>query len=498
MSHTVFYRKYRPNSFTELIGQEAVATTLLQALKESKVSHAYLLCGPRGTGKTTIARLLAKGVNCLQLNNGEPCNQCENCNAIRDNAFPDIIEIDAASNRSIDDIRDLKEKVHFMPLQGKKKVYIIDEVHMLTKEAFNALLKTLEEPPAHVHFILATTERHKVPATIVSRTQNFTLKPLTEEKVIQLLDRVTQAEGINSEREAIKIIAQASEGGLRDALTLLEQCVLDKNLKVEHVINQLGFVRIAVIEKFVDIWQKGDAQAKLIYLQELEEQGILVDQFVKQATLYLRDRLHTSIQERDVNRNWYIKAIEALLDCEKQLSLSPLPILALELAYFSLEAITAVSTQPQHNRPDTPPSPERIEQTTPVAPSQPTPTPEIPVQQNHIEDSPPQTTSLRNSVDHDLQSQWQKHVKTLPPTLRLALFRSEIVKENGKFSIYVNSPFELAKVNTNAGILSIRELITNQLGENLDVEIKVKEDQPQALEMTSKVQSIFGSQPTTA
>lgn len=501
MSHTVFYRKYRPSNFSELVGQEAVATTLLQALREGTVSHAYLLCGPRGTGKTTIARLLAKGVNCLNLNNGEPCNSCANCLAIKDNAFPDIIEIDAASNRSIDDIRDLKERVHFMPLQGQKKVYIIDEVHMLTKEAFNALLKTLEEPPAHVHFILATTERHKVPATIVSRAQNFTLKPLPEEKIIGLLNKVTQEENVETDPEAIKIIAQASEGGARDALTLLEQCVLDKKVSIEYVINQLGFVRTAVVEQFVTTWQEGSAEEKLVYLKELEEQGILVDQFVKQATLYLRDCLHKSIQHNDNKKTWFIKAIEAMLTCEKQLALTPLPILALELAYFSLDSMNSHTTTITTLPPSPPSNPSPLSTTTspnsPPPPSSSAPTFANTVQSELTQSSPSLPNSefrTQNSPDHSLQTQWQKNVKTLPPTLRLALMGSEIVREGNKAFIYVNSQFELTKASTNAGIVNIRELVAQQLQENLDVELKVKEDQPQAPEVITKVQAIFGTQ----
>lgn len=523
MSHTVFYRKYRPDSFAKLIGQEAVAETLLQALKENIVSHAYLLCGPRGTGKTTIARLIAKGVNCTTPQpNGEPCNACNNCVAIREGSFPDIIEIDAASNRSIDDVRDLKEKVHFLPLQGLKKVYIIDEVHMLTKEAFNALLKTLEEPPAHVHFILATTERHKVPATIVSRTQNFTLKPLTDEKIISLLKRVAEAEGIVADEEALAMIAQASEGGLRDALTLMEQCLLEKKITVEHVVGQLGFVRLEIVKQFVSLWQTGDAASKLSYLKDLYSQGILVDQFVKQATLYLRDALHQHIGGSNEERSWYIRAIEALLECERQFYISPLPILALELAYLNVTAMGESSTKSEgqqsrgggeglgvKSEEQTPKSKEMsssvvVEMTaqapTPqVVKSEPTvPMTQPELNTSHFAQHTTNPTSPAPVVNQGLQSRWLQAVKSLPPTLRMALRSSEIIKENNQISIYLNSQFEVTKIGTIAGIQSIRDLLSSQLGENLDVVLKVKEDQPQAAEILSRVQSIFGTQTTPA
>ncbi|OGC82485.1 MAG: DNA polymerase III, subunit gamma and tau [Candidatus Abawacabacteria bacterium RBG_16_42_10] len=467
MSHTVFYRKYRPNAFEQIVGQEAIVATLLQALKESTVSHAYLFCGPRGTGKTTLARLIAKGVNCLQLGvNGEPCNNCSTCTDIKNNAFPDIIEIDAASNRSIDDIRELKDKVQFMPLQGKKKVYIIDEVHMLTKEAFNALLKTLEEPPAHVHFILATTERHKVPATIVSRTQNFSLRPLTESKIITLLTHVTQQEGIEAEENALQMVARVAEGGLRDALTLLEQCVIDKKLTTTLIEQQLGFVRQEILEKFFDLWEGGDVNEKLNYLKQLYEQGIHVDQFVKQAILFARDLLHDAVINHRANKTWYIGCLNALMACEKRLALTPLPILALELAYLDLTH----SSDIERNKLPPPNITVKEVATTP----------------KKIEVKPIVTGNNQN---------WQSMVRSITnPTLRLALLHTEISREGNLMSIHFNSTFELEKVNNNSGVQAIREALKNGFNENLDVSFKVKDDQSQSPEVLKKIQTIFGTQ----
>lgn len=246
------YRKYRPQKFNDLVGQDHIRDTLLQAVKDNQISHAYLFTGPRGTGKTTAARLIAKVANCHEIlesiksgktSSGEPCNNCESCKDILSNKSIDIIEIDAASNRGIDEIRELRENVKFTPAKSKYKVYIIDEVHMLTKEAFNALLKTLEEPPAHAIFILATTEAHKVPATIVSRTQRFDFHRIGKDDLKKNLEKIAKAEKIDIEPEAISLIISAAEGGHRDAISLLDQVSgIEKKVSAESVRNILGLV----------------------------------------------------------------------------------------------------------------------------------------------------------------------------------------------------------------------------------------------------------------
>ncbi|GAI70863.1 unnamed protein product, partial [marine sediment metagenome] len=223
MASQVFYRKWRPQTLAEVVGQEQVTQTLLNALNNGRVSHAYLFCGPRGTGKTSTGRILAKAVNCLTNGKGEPCNTCPMCQAITEGRALDMIEIDAASNRGIDDIRGLRERVNYAPNQARYKVYIIDEVHMLTKEASNALLKTLEEPPPHVIFVLATTEAHKIIPTILSRCQRFDFRRISQTDVISKLTRICNTEGINMEPEALQLIAKAATGSLRDAENLLEQ-----------------------------------------------------------------------------------------------------------------------------------------------------------------------------------------------------------------------------------------------------------------------------------
>ena len=223
MAYQALYRKWRPRTFDSVVGQEAITDTLKNAITRGTISHAFLFAGPRGTGKTSCAKIFAKALNCTNLQDGEPCNKCENCLAADNGSMPDIMEIDAASNNGIDEIRDIRDKVKYAPTQGKYKVYIIDEVHMLSMGAFNALLKTLEEPPEHVVFILATTELQKVPATIISRTQRYTFKRISQADLTKRMQYILDQEKIKYEEPALKVIAQVADGGMRDALSILDQ-----------------------------------------------------------------------------------------------------------------------------------------------------------------------------------------------------------------------------------------------------------------------------------
>ncbi|MGI6649558.1 MAG: DNA polymerase III subunit gamma/tau [Bacillota bacterium] len=300
MSYVALYREWRPQSFQEVVGQSHITRTLLNALKQERVSHAYLFCGPRGTGKTSVAKILAKAVNCLDSQAGEPCNQCLNCQSITAGSSLDVLEIDAASNRGIDEIRELRERVQFVPSGGRFRVYIIDEVHMLTTEAFNALLKTLEEPPGHVVFVLATTEAHKVPTTILSRCQRFDFHRIALADLAERLRLVAEKQNISISEEALMAIVRTAEGGMRDALSLLDQCAgfADSVVSLEDVNQVLGTVSETLLAQTVDALAQNEPATLLRLVEEAVNQGKDVRKFVRDLIGYLRDLLLIRLGDR--------------------------------------------------------------------------------------------------------------------------------------------------------------------------------------------------------
>ncbi len=301
MPYETLYRKYRPQIFDELIGQTHVKHLLENAIVENKIAHAYLFAGPRGTGKTSTARILAKALNCEARDGYEPCNKCESCKRITNGSSLDVIEMDAASNRGIDEVRSIREQVNYAPIEGKYKVYIIDEVHMLTREAFNALLKTLEEPPPHVIFVLATTEINKLPETILSRCQVLEFKRLPPGVIIESLKEISKKENISISDGALKIIANKANGSMRDAISIFEQVstytVDKKSIDVDDVIEVSGEVGKEWIERFVDIVLSGRVKALLQELDALFESGKDPEAFLTGTILYVENRIKSMLGE---------------------------------------------------------------------------------------------------------------------------------------------------------------------------------------------------------
>lgn len=358
MAYLALYRAWRPRTFEEVVGQESIVRALKNAVTDNKVAHAYLFSGPRGTGKTSMAKIIAKALNCEQPVAGEPCNQCSSCKDINQGSFMDVIEIDAASNRGIDEIRDLREKVRIAPAQGKTKVYIIDEVHMLTTEAFNALLKTIEEPPPAVVFILATTELQKIPATIRSRCQSFGFRRLTTEEIIERLQKVAGNQAIELEEAAGALIARRANGGLRDALSILDQVQAYRGSQIskQAVVDTLGLVDDLFLAQLVDAALKGDAGVLVEKINEALMQGKEAGQIAREASYYLRDLLlysqlgkqaglqiaslealtYLDEQKKQVQTGQLIEALRIMMEAADRLRFSEGNKILLEIAFLQI------------------------------------------------------------------------------------------------------------------------------------------------------------------
>ncbi len=345
--HLSLYRKYRPRQFDEISGEEHVKNTLKSAVKHEKISHAYLFAGPRGTGKTSTARILAKAIICEQrLPDGNPCSICEPCLAVSEGSFIDVIEIDAASHRGIDEIRSLVETVSFHPTQSKKKVYIIDEVHMLSKDASNALLKTIEEPPAFVHFILATTEAHKILPTIISRCQFFVFSPLAENEIFERLDFVAKEEKREVPQAILETISRESRGGMRDALTSLERILSLEVVNEISALQILGFEESHEYEAMLDDIIQKNISGIEEKIEQFEKSGKNPASIIKNFLSFVHRKFAVSLQKNDKQMlDTYANILEILRETLSELKYADIPYLPLRLGIYRLVSDTSVPTE---------------------------------------------------------------------------------------------------------------------------------------------------------
>lgn len=354
MPNLVLYRKYRPKTFSEVVGQEHVVQTLTNAVSMGIISHAYLFSGPRGSGKTTIARLLAKSLNCENRKGFEPCNKCSSCNEVNEDRAIDLLEVDAASNRGIDDIRELRDGIRFAPAKSKYKVFIIDESHQLSKDAANALLKTLEEPPSHAIFILATTEIHKMIPTIISRCQRFDFRKLSLPEIIGCLETIIKKEGVVVEKSALELIALNSGGALRDAEALLDQVLAFGGKTAQDIKELLGMVDNTLVGQFVDYLCEKKGGEAIEFLNKILEKGKDPQEFSKTLVNYLRqgmllkispeltntvivglteeERAKLQVQIGNFSEAEIRRILKLFLEAENKTKYSPIPQLPLELA----------------------------------------------------------------------------------------------------------------------------------------------------------------------
>ena len=361
MAYQALYRKWRPQKFEDMVGQTAVTKTLKNAIIHHKTSHAYLFTGPRGTGKTSAAKIFAKAINCLNPQNGEPCNDCLLCKGITEGTIGDVIEIDAASNNGVEEIRDIRDKARYAPTQATYKVYIIDEVHMLSTGAFNALLKTLEEPPKNVIFILATTEPHKIPATIISRTQRFDFRRITNDEIIQRLRYILEQEEIAYEEEALSVIARCANGGMRDALSLLDQFISfsDDKVSFEQAIQVSGSLTDDLMIEFVRLLTQQQAQAALLQLQDLLLLGKEASRLIEEWLEFSRDllvakqtgdmigRSEAFVEfAKEVEEAFLYRFMDALNQTQQEMRFTTKPTISLEVFTIKMaQPVVAVAGQ---------------------------------------------------------------------------------------------------------------------------------------------------------
>jgi DNA polymerase-3 subunit gamma/tau len=521
MTAQVFYRKWRPQTLAEIVGQEQVTQTLNNALNSGRVSHAYLFYGPRGTGKTSTGRILAKAVNCLTNGKGEPCNQCEMCRAITEGRALDVIEVDAASNRGIDEIRSLRERVNYAPSQARYKVYIVDEVHMLTKEAANALLKTLEEPPPYVIFILATTEVHKVPATILSRCQRFDFRRISQADVVAKLTHICKAEGIHIESEGLRLIARSATGSLRDAENLLEQLTTYHGTKIGlHQIQAiLGITGDQRAKELVSHIANNDVSAGVAMINSVNNDGLDLRQFNREVVEYLRELLliktgsedSTGLTTEDIAELKALAAKTSLAQIAKAIKLFSQVELGFDnYSTLPLELALVDCAQPVAERESPPPQP-KPQAVKPVPGGEPKITPPkaklvkpAPASEPQAAPAKAQPTTppeLHNEIER-LRQSWRQVIEQAPDDVKrtpaIAILRSAGVKpvniEGDIVVLAFRYPIHKEKMEQAENKLVAEKIVSNFLGRPCHVRCTHQPEDNHllkaALEMGAQVTSV--------
>ena len=465
------YLKYRPFNFKNLVGQDHAITTLQNALKHDALAHAYLFAGPRGTGKTSLARIVAKALNCTNRGDGcEPCNKCEICDGINRARLVDLIEIDAASNRGIDEIRELRDKIVFAPSQAKSKVYIIDEVHMLTKEAFNALLKTLEEPPSHAYFILATTEVHKIPETIISRCQQFNFKRISQSVIVKRLEEIAEQENVKADIEALNLIGKIANGGLRDAIGLFEQMTIDGEIHYEKVAENLGLGGMIYVEKFFQHLLQRKPLKAIEILNQINAQGHSLQQFTTEVISYLREQMLINLSNSEENQV-IISLIEIFSDAKLNITQAIIPQLALEVAVVKACNFGAID-----NGVDTEVE-TKSNKTTIKKYSEKTESADI--NSGKVTETESKQVERKEIADlnlNEVKENWQRILDNIEtPFVRMSFVDSEPVKfENGILHLTFNSGTFMDKIANNSNQAVVQKAFETVLGTKINLKLDTK------------------------